>query len=159
VAGANSPVPAQNSQASDQKSRSCNSGGFFTSAVDWIERGDHFGSSSLEIGSPPAPSPALLLSGLSSARAVPAVPAATTAAAAAFFATFLTLDPALEMDRVLLLMTAGPRIWRAPIFFPAFAAVLLIFDLIAARFGDVLDLPRLAAFYIRSSSDRYLGDR
>jgi hypothetical protein len=103
----------------------------------------------------------LLLSGLSSARAVPsaAVPAATTAAAAAFFATFLTLDPALEMDRILAFDDGRAADLARADFFPAFAAVLLIFDLIAARFGDVLDLPRLAAFYIRSSSDRCLGDR
>jgi hypothetical protein len=72
------------------------------------------------------------------------VPAATTAAVAALFATLLTLDRAFDDGRTADLARAN--------FVLALAAIFLIFDLAGARFEDVLDLPRLVAFFISSSS-------
>ncbi len=65
------------------------------------------------------------------------MPAATTAATAAFFATFLTLDPRLEADRVLAFDAGRTADLARANFVRAFAAILLIFDLTGARFEDV----------------------
>jgi hypothetical protein len=131
---ANSPDPAQDSQASSKRPPGYRSG-LFTSASR-IE-GFYFDSSAAFSES--------LLSGPSSASAVPsaAVPAATTAAVAALFATLLTCVFAFEEGRTADLARVN--------FVLAFAAIFFIFDLTGARFEDVLDLPRLAALFMSSS--------
>jgi len=63
---------------------------------------------------------------------------------AALFATLLTRVLAFEEGRTADLARAN--------FVLAFAAILFIFDLTGARFEDVLDLPRLAALFMFSSS-------
>ena len=73
-----------------------------------------------------------------------AVPAATTAAVAALLATLLIRVLVFEEGRTADLARAN--------FVLAFDAIFLIFDLTGARFEDVLDLPRLVAFFISSSS-------
>jgi len=95
-------------------------------------------------------------SGFSSPRVVPsaAVPAATTAAAVAFFATRLSFDPALGIDGVLDFDDRAVDLALAD-FVLAFGA-FLTFDLSGARF---VDLPRFAAFFMRSSGDVCLGGR
>jgi hypothetical protein len=72
------------------------------------------------------------------------VPAATTAAVAALLATLLT--------RVFVFEEGGTADLARTNFVLAFAATFLIFDLTGARFDDVFDLPRLAAFFMSSSS-------
>jgi hypothetical protein len=63
---------------------------------------------------------------------------------AALFATLLTRVFAFAEGRTADLARAN--------FVLAFAAIFLIFDLTGARFEYVLDLPRLVAFFISSSS-------
>jgi hypothetical protein len=79
------------------------------------------------------------------------VPAATTAAVAAFSATFLTLNPRLEADRVLAFDDGRTADVARANFVLTFAVVFVILDLTGARFEDVLALPRLAAFFMCSS--------